>query len=82
MIGTASTLLGAGRKNKGDPIDHSAGISMFKKRGDRVDIGDTVMLLHTNDESSLKSAEELCSGAIKYSEEVPPFVPHIYKTVE
>lgn len=81
-IGTASTLLGAGRKNKGDPIDHSAGISMFKKRGDRVDIGDTVMLLHTNDESSLKSAEVLCSGAIKYSEEVPPFVPHIYKTVE
>lgn len=82
MIGTASTLLGAGRKNKGDPIDHAAGISMFKKRGDRVDIGDTVMLLHTNDESSLKSAEELCIGAIKYSEEEPPFVPHIYKTVE
>jgi len=47
-IGIAAMLLGAGRKNKGDAIDYSAGISMKKKVGDKVLDGDTLCVLHTN----------------------------------
>ena len=41
-------LLGAGRKTKEDTIDHSAGITMMKKIGDKVAEGDTLCILHTN----------------------------------
>jgi len=47
-IGVAAMLLGAGRKTKEDTIDHSAGITMMKKIGDKVAEGDTLCILHTN----------------------------------
>lgn len=58
-VGTASMLLGAGRKNPGDPIDHAAGIVLNKKIGDFVRSGDPVAILHYNDDSGLKDAEEV-----------------------
>ncbi|MFL0246680.1 pyrimidine-nucleoside phosphorylase [Candidatus Clostridium stratigraminis] len=47
-IGIAAMLLGAGRKTKEDSIDFAAGITIVKKVGDKVKIGDTLCVLHTN----------------------------------
>ena len=56
-IGIASVVLGAGRETKDSVIDHSAGIVLTKKLGDRVEVGDTLAILHTNNESTIKKAE-------------------------
>ncbi|MGC7873570.1 pyrimidine-nucleoside phosphorylase [Desulfosporosinus sp. SYSU MS00001] len=47
-IGITAMLLGAGRKKKEDAIDFSAGVTMLKKVGDKVRLGDTLCILHTN----------------------------------
>lgn len=47
-IGISAMLLGAGRRTKEDKIDYSAGITLNKKIGDYVEVGETICLLHTN----------------------------------
>jgi len=47
-LGKLSMKLGAGRENLDDIIDYSAGITLNKTIGDRVEIGDTLMTLYTN----------------------------------
>nr|WP_303740732.1 pyrimidine-nucleoside phosphorylase [Lutispora saccharofermentans] len=47
-IGVAAMLLGAGRRKKNDSIDHSAGITIKKKVGEKVNHDDTICILHTN----------------------------------
>ena len=47
-IGISAMLLGAGRKTKEDSIDFAAGITIVKKVGEKVNIGDNLCLLHTN----------------------------------
>lgn len=47
-IGIAAMLLGAGRKKKEDLIDYSAGVTLAKKVGERVEKNETLCFLHTN----------------------------------
>lgn len=47
-IGISAMLLGAGRKTKEDTIDFAAGITIVKKVSEKVNIGDTLCILHTN----------------------------------
>lgn len=47
-IGIAAMLLGAGRKTKDDIIDPAAGITLVKKLGDEVKVGEVLCVLHTN----------------------------------
>jgi pyrimidine-nucleoside phosphorylase len=47
-IGMASKLLGAGRKTKTDPIDHSAGILLKKKVGDAVQKGEPLAVFYSD----------------------------------
>jgi pyrimidine-nucleoside phosphorylase len=58
-VGTASMLLGAGRKKAGDTVDHSAGIILNRKMGDEVKAGEPVAMLHSNDEALFKDAEDV-----------------------
>lgn len=55
-IGRTAMLLGAGRENLGDQIDHAVGIELCLKRGDQVQTGDTLAIIHANDENRLKTA--------------------------
>lgn len=57
-IGIASVILGAGRKTVEDKIDFSAGIEMVKKTGDKVEKNDTLAIIYTNNQSSLKEATD------------------------
>ncbi len=80
-IGTSSVILGAGRVNKEDSIDFSAGIILHKKTGDKVSKGDILAELHTNDDGRIPSAEALFLEALSISDEKPAENPLIYKVI-
>jgi len=56
-VGNAAVHLGAGRRTKDDQIDHSVGIVVHAKRGDRVEEGQTLAEIHA------RTGEEADSGA-------------------
>ena len=80
-IGVSSVILGAGRETKDSVIDHSAGIVLIKKLGDRVEAGETIAVLHTNNSAAIPAAEAKFLGAISMSEEVVEVGKLIYKTI-
>lgn len=80
-IGSASVILGAGREKKDDIIDYSAGIILHKKTGDKVQKGEKIAELHTNDESRISSAEKLFLSALTFGEKAPEKHALIYKTI-
>ena len=49
-LGILSMSLGAGRKNKEDTIDYSAGIIIHKNINDYINKEDIIMTLYTNKE--------------------------------
>ncbi len=55
-IGTAASMLGAGRKTKDDSIDPAAGIKIFKKVSDKVCKGDILATLYANNEALFEPA--------------------------
>ncbi|MDE2637723.1 MAG: thymidine phosphorylase [Chloroflexota bacterium] len=67
-IAWATLSLGAGRRTKGDEIDHAVGIEAQVKVGDTVAAGDLLMTVHANDETSLQAALEELGDAVAYSE--------------
>lgn len=50
-IGVASMMLGAGRQTKEDDIDLSVGIVLNKKVGDNVNVGESLLTIHSNREN-------------------------------
>lgn len=50
-IGVAAMYLGAGRATKDSVIDLAVGMELHKKIGDKVEIGDTLVTIHSNTES-------------------------------
>src|SRR5699024_5884162 len=67
-IGIAAMHLGAGRVTKDSVIDLAVGIELHKKIGDRVEIGDTLVTIHSNTES-IDEVEELVDEAYRISNE-------------
>lgn len=80
-IGLASVKLGAGRVTKDDMIDFTAGIKLIKKTGDAIRCGDTVAILYTNNENSIKAAEAEFLSGVKIGTDAPKTEKLIYKTV-
>ncbi|ARI77184.1 pyrimidine-nucleoside phosphorylase [Halobacillus mangrovi] len=54
-IGIAAMYLGAGRATKDDVINHGVGITLNKKIGDRVEEGEALVILHSDEESASDS---------------------------
>lgn len=81
MIGSSSVILGAGRVNKEDAIDYTAGIILHKKTGDKISKGDIIAELYTNDENKIPSAEKMFLEALTFSKEKPKENELIYKVV-
>lgn len=80
-VGVSSSLLGAGRMKKDDPIDYAAGIVLERKTGDYVQAGDVLTWLHTNDESCLAHAESVFRNALTWGEKKPETQPLVYGIV-
>lgn len=54
ITGLAAMELGAGREQKTDPIDLSAGLELMVRSGQTVQEGDLLAMLYANDETKLK----------------------------
>ncbi len=80
-IGIAAMLLGAGRKTKEDIIDPAAGITLVKKVGDKVAVGDTLCILHTN-MTDCSEAEVRVHEAYHMSCREPEKSNYIYEVVQ
>jgi pyrimidine-nucleoside phosphorylase/thymidine phosphorylase len=80
-IGVAAMLLGAGRKQKQDPIDYAAGLTLVKKVGDPVLPHESLCILHTNLEDSAPAAA-MAREAYSIEPQKPEPLPYIYELVE
>lgn len=58
-LGIASMLLGGGRQSKEDKIDYAVGLELHKKVGDKVEAGESILTIHSNDEDVDKIKEIL-----------------------
>lgn len=63
-LGVAALMLGAGRITKDSIIDLAVGIMLNKKVGDSVAVGDSLLTIHTNDES-IEEVENKLRESIK-----------------
>ena len=77
-IGICACDLGAGRVSKEDVIDHSAGIIILKKTGDRIEKGEVIAILHTNKEKAIPTVEERYIRALSVDVSIPEAAPVIY----
>jgi pyrimidine-nucleoside phosphorylase len=67
-IGRAVQVLGGGRAKVTDKIDPSVGVSGLCKIGDRVSVGQTLLVLHANDNDAAAEAEKLAREAVAITE--------------
>ena len=80
-IGITAMLLGAGREKKDDLIDFSAGVTMVKKVGDKVNPGDVLCILHTNLEDRQR-AGQIAKGAYSFSLQKPKPGKYIHEVIQ
>ena len=52
--GLAALALGAGRKRKNDPVDHTAGIKFLRQYGEYVSEGEEIAILYTSSKADLE----------------------------
>ncbi|ART78630.1 pyrimidine-nucleoside phosphorylase [Sutcliffiella horikoshii] len=75
-VGTAAMLLGAGRATKDSEIDLAVGIVLRKKIGDKVEAGESLATIHSNQEDLTKVKEALYESikVVNGDVKVPPLV--------
>jgi pyrimidine-nucleoside phosphorylase len=78
QVGLASMLLGGGRAEKDDPIDHAVGVVLSAKIGDWVDRGQPLLTIHANDEARLAEAQHrlLTAYTLSDGQVAPPPLTH------
>jgi pyrimidine-nucleoside phosphorylase len=81
-IGHAAVELGAGRSKQGDPIDHSVGVVVHRKVGDRVVKGDPLFSVHANDSTRMRSAIERVRAAHQITAQPVDPLPLFYGVIE
>jgi pyrimidine-nucleoside phosphorylase len=81
-VGLTSMLLGGGRAKKDDRIDHSVGIVLQVKIGDRVEEGQPLLTIHANDEAKLWGARQRLLAAYEWSDEPVDPPPLIHQIVD
>jgi pyrimidine-nucleoside phosphorylase len=75
LVGLAAMTLGAGRNRTVDKIDHSVGLIVRAKPGEKINSGDAVFEVRFNDDAKLASALELLNFAFAISDEAPTRKP-------
>ncbi len=79
--GIAVWRLGAGRARKEDPISFGAGATFDVDIGERVDEGDTILVLHADDPGRFSGALDALEGAIEIGDEPAPVRPLVLDRV-
>ena len=81
VVGETSVALGAGRQRKSDPVDHSVGILVHHKVGDRVDTGQPLFTLHARSKEEAHVACERLLAACIWSDTPVDPLPLFYDLV-
>lgn len=81
-IGICASIAGAGRQNKNDAIDYSAGIVLHAKFGDYVKAGDKLATIYTNKDNVKQSITEMYFNAISFSSCEPQKQALIYEIIQ
>ncbi|MDD2497977.1 MAG: pyrimidine-nucleoside phosphorylase [Desulfitobacteriaceae bacterium] len=81
-LGLAAMKLGAGRSTKDDTIDSGVGLVCYKKTGDYVEKGDTLAMIHANDEDQVDEVKKLVLQSYIIKETPPAEKPLIYGIVK
>lgn len=71
-IGTAAMLLGAGRATKESKIDLAVGLVLHKKIGDPVEVGESLVTIHSNSEDIEAVKEKIYHAYAMSASEVGP----------
>ena len=67
QVGWAVQRLGAGRAKPGDPVSAHAGIEMHAKLGDKIEAGQPLVTLFSEDETLLNEPEEMLREILQIS---------------
>jgi pyrimidine-nucleoside phosphorylase len=68
-VGRAGVDLGVGRNRKEDPVCPGAGIEFYKKHGDPVRVGESIMTIWAGSAAGLAAALPRLESAVEYSDE-------------
>lgn len=71
QIGWAVIEMGGGRKQLGDPVDHSVGLEILVRLGDQVEAGQPLANLFVHSSES-QQAEQMVRGAVTVGDSEPP----------
>jgi len=77
-VGEVAVILGAGRSNKNDPIDHAVGVEIHHKVGDWVENGSPLFTIHANDRLRLAEAQAELLAAHRWSDTPTTPLPLFY----
>ena len=80
-VGVAAWRLGAGRARKEDPVSAAAGVLCLAKPGERVEAGQPVLELRTDDEPRLMRAADALAGAIEIGPDPPAAGPLVIERI-
>jgi pyrimidine-nucleoside phosphorylase len=81
-IGVAALHLGAGRRVKGDMIDHAVGVVCRSKRGELVEAGEVLAEVHARDERSAEAAAAEVAAAYELGDHAGPPRPVLLEVIE
>jgi len=74
--------LGAGRATKESEIDLAVGLVLNKKRGDKVNKGDVLAYIHSNNEGNIEKARESILNNITIEDKYDLNIPLIYDIIK
>ena len=80
-VGTAAWRLGAGRARKEDPVSAGAGIICLAKPGERVERGQPLLELRTDDAARFGRAMDALEGGIEIGPEQPVIGPPVLERI-
>jgi pyrimidine-nucleoside phosphorylase len=80
-VGIAALHLGAGRREKDDPVDYGVGVLCLRKGGDEVAHGEPVAEIHARDDESAGEAAEAVLAAYEIADEPPEPRPIVLDTL-
>ena len=80
-VGRAAMILGAGREKKTDRIDPAVGLWLKKRIGDKLEKGDPIAVIYSNDKEKTEESKKCLLEAYKIGEEKPEEKPLIIDVI-
>ena len=80
-IGEAVYSLGAGRKLVSDSIDHSVGIVLLKKRGDKIGKNESLLEIHAKSKEDADKVKEKLLSGITFGQKEPSKLKLIHEII-